>query len=40
MIEATGTPSKIEALIEILKDFGIIDIVRTGLVALNRGVVE
>lgn len=40
MIEATGTSSKIEALIEILKDFGIIDIVRTGIIALNRGVVE
>jgi acetolactate synthase-1/3 small subunit len=40
MIEATGTVSKIEALIELLKDFGIEDIVRTGIVALNRGVIS
>jgi len=39
MIEATGTENKIEALIEILKDFGIKDIVRTGIVALSRGQV-
>lgn len=38
MIEATGTANKIEALIDILKDFGIKDIVRTGIIALNRGV--
>lgn len=40
MIEATGTVSKIEALIEILKDFGIKDIVRTGIIALNRGAID
>lgn len=39
MVEATGTENKIEALIEILRDFGIKDIVRTGIVALNRGQV-
>ncbi|MEJ6952112.1 acetolactate synthase small subunit [Natronospora cellulosivora (SeqCode)] len=39
MIEATGTEYKIEGLIEILKEFGIRDIVRTGIVALNRGQV-
>lgn len=37
MIEANGTEEKIEALIEILRDFDIIEIVRTGLVALSRG---
>ena len=37
MVEATGTENKIEALIEILRDFGIKDIVRTGIVALSRG---
>ncbi|AZO93154.1 acetolactate synthase small subunit [Iocasia frigidifontis] len=37
MIEATGTENKIEALIEVLKDFGIQDIVRTGIIALGRG---
>lgn len=40
MVEATGTASKIEALIEILRDFGIKDIVRTGIIALNRGVLH
>lgn len=39
MIEATGTENKIEALIDILRDFGIKDIVRTGMVALSRGQV-
>ncbi len=37
MIEATGTEEKIEALIEVLKDFNIVEIVRTGCVALSRG---
>jgi acetolactate synthase I/III small subunit len=37
MVEVTGTEDKIEALVEILKDFGIRDVVRTGIIALNRG---
>ncbi len=37
MLEAIGTEDKIEALIEIMKDFNIIEVVRTGLVALSRG---
>lgn len=37
MIEATGTEDKIEALIEILSDFGIKEVVRTGVIALSRG---
>ncbi len=37
MLEATGTENKIEALVEILNDFDIMEIVRTGLVALTRG---
>ncbi|MFW6034712.1 MAG: acetolactate synthase small subunit [Halothermotrichaceae bacterium] len=37
MIEVTGNENKIEALIEILSDFGIKDIVRTGIIALSRG---
>lgn len=37
MIEATGTEEKIEAIIEILRDFGIEEIVRTGIIALGRG---
>ena len=37
MLEATGTEDKIEALIEVLKDFSIMEVVRTGLIALSRG---
>ena len=37
MIEATGNEEKIEALIEILKDYNIVEIVRSGIVALSRG---
>lgn len=37
MLEATGTEDKIEALIEILGDFNIQEVVRTGLIALSRG---
>jgi acetolactate synthase-1/3 small subunit len=39
MIEATGTEDKLEALTELLRDFGIAEFVRTGTVALNRGQV-
>jgi len=36
-IETTGEPSKIDAFIEILKPFGIIEMCRTGITALERG---
>ncbi len=36
-IEATGTPDKLEALTELLRDFGIVELSRTGRVALARG---
>lgn len=36
-IELTGEESKIDAFCEVLLDFGIIEIVRTGKVALSRG---
>ena len=39
MLEVTGTEDKIEALIEILKDFDLDEVVRTGLIALSRGQV-
>lgn len=37
VIELTGEQQKIDALCEVLKDYGIIEIVRTGKVALSRG---
>lgn len=37
VIELTGEESKIDALCEVLADFGIIEIVRTGKIALSRG---
>lgn len=37
VIELTGEQSKINALCEVLKDYGIIEIVRTGKIALSRG---
>lgn len=36
-IEITGDPSKIDAFIEIMKPYGIIELCRTGIVALERG---
>ncbi len=36
-IEATGTPDKLGALIELLTEYGVREMVRTGLVALARG---
>lgn len=36
-IEATGTPEKLEALLALLRDFGIVELSRTGRIALARG---
>ena len=36
-IEATGTPDKIEAFLELLAEFGIVEMTRTGRLALGRG---
>ena len=36
-VEITGTPDKIEALIDLLKPFGIKEIARTGPTAISRG---
>ena len=36
-IEVTGEPSKVDAFVAIMKPFGIIELCRTGIVALERG---
>ena len=36
-MEVTGVPEKIRGLIDMVRPFGIIEIVRTGLIALERG---
>jgi len=37
MVEITGTEDKIRGLIEVLEPFGILELVRTGRVAMTRG---
>ncbi|NLX70267.1 MAG: acetolactate synthase small subunit [Clostridiales bacterium] len=37
IIEITGDQDKISALVEMLKDFGIQEMVRTGIIAVDRG---
>jgi acetolactate synthase-1/3 small subunit len=36
-IEATGAPDKLEALLELLGSFGLVEMARTGRLALGRG---
>ena len=37
IVEITGTTDKIEGLMEVLRPFGIMEMVHTGLVAMARG---
>jgi acetolactate synthase-1/3 small subunit len=37
IVEATGTEDKIEGMIELLRPLGIMEMVRTGQVAMTRG---
>ncbi len=37
VVETTGTEEKIESLVDVLRPFGIIEIVRTGIIAMVRG---
>lgn len=37
-VEVTGEPSKIKAFIDVMKPLGIVEMCRTGVVALERGV--
>jgi acetolactate synthase-1/3 small subunit len=39
IVEVTGEPGKIEALIGVLEPFGILEIMRTGQIAMTRGAV-
>lgn len=36
-IEVTGTPSKIDAFVKLMQPYGILEMCRTGVVALSRG---
>src|SRR3954464_2379725 len=38
VIETTGTEDKIDSLLEVLRPYGVIEMVRTGRVAMARGV--
>lgn len=40
IIEVTGDSGKIDAIVESLKPFGIIELVRTGVVAMVRGEIK
>lgn len=40
IIEVTGDSGKIDAIVESLKPFGIIELVRTGIVAMVRGEIK
>jgi len=37
IVEITGTEEKIDGLLEVLRSFGIVEMVRTGRVAMSRG---
>ncbi len=37
IIETTGTEDKIDGLVEVLKQYGVMEMVRTGRVAMARG---
>ena len=40
VIEATGTEDKIDSLVEVLRPYGVIELVRTGRVAMARGITQ
>jgi len=39
IIEVTGEPSKIDSMIGVLEPFGVLEIMRTGKIAITRGVI-
>jgi acetolactate synthase I/III small subunit len=36
-LEASGKPDKLEAMLGLLEDFGVVELSRTGRIALSRG---
>jgi acetolactate synthase-1/3 small subunit len=38
VIETTGTEDKIDSLVEVLRPYGVVEMVRTGRVAMARGL--
>ena len=40
IIETTGTEDKIDSLVEVLRPYGVIELVRTGRVAMARGITQ
>lgn len=40
IVEVTGESSKVDSLIEVLEPYGILEIMRTGKIAMTRGVVR
>jgi acetolactate synthase-1/3 small subunit len=37
MLEVTGEETKVDSIINVLNDYGIIEVVRTGRIAMTRG---
>jgi len=40
VVETTGTEDKIDSLVEVLRPYGVIELVRTGRVSMIRGIVQ
>lgn len=40
IVEVTGEPGKLESLIKVLDPFGVLEIMRSGKIAMGRGVVK
>lgn len=38
IVEITGTPDKIDAFLDLVRDYGVLEISRTGVTALERGL--
>ena len=38
VFELTGTPEKIDAFVELMTPLGLVDVARTGIAAISRGL--